>query len=656
MGHEKRIVSAFTENAITRVLVIDDVYDPPIFSEVPGELLDFLDNIEGQQAARDAGLADPDLDAATTAATEGDIGAAGFEMLVQALYAKFVETRDGRFDPGGLFETRKGATLSVLEPLVALLNKCGTDVNVHLVGINDGETRFVEVQPQVVFLDYYLSAEAAGAGLTAAVKTKAKKASIELLGRLLNTTDVEDPAVVLMSSEQVKAEAQSFRRSVEEKGKNVLALRFRFLQKGWVTGDGKNLKIENEAADALLDTSQGYVFGQVLQRALKQWREGAEGALNALLKEIGSLEPKDFAYLFRFRLANEGERMGDYLEWLFGENLRATVAEKVDWKNETFVRLDDAALSKGVEGAFDGPSVPIAKLFHRVRVDGHVSRSRTRHSLGDIYIRSKDKRLLVVITPDCDLVSRNGKQKVDRVLTMDGELRSFNDESSSADEFIFYKQKPYSVRWNPKGLNTYPVSGKGSLDELTGIELLGTLRPLYAQEVQRQALSDLGRIGLAVAPTMGVDASVTVHLRVQPEKGEPAFSTLELDGKSMATVLPERGDAKLGHKVLLRRSFVHLLADKLKALDATTLTPADQAKLAEFLREKNEDQLISGFLIKGSPVKDKGPLGTSIVIGSKVDRTKDSPWLQLLLTLSDEAMEELLHVDPTLAITDELVT
>src|SRR3546814_13373259 len=100
------------------------------------------------------------------------------------------------------------------------------------------------------------------------------------------------------------------------------------MQKTWVTLDGQKLKIANDAADALLDTSQGFEFGSVLQRALVKWRAGAADALNAFIGEIGSLDPKDFAYLFRFRLLGEGQRMSDYLEWIFGEGLKTLVEEK----------------------------------------------------------------------------------------------------------------------------------------------------------------------------------------------------------------------------------------------------------------------------------------------------------------------------------------
>lgn len=652
LGHEKRIAAAFQENQIQRVLLIDDVYDMPVLTEISGELLDYFGDMSGLDACREAGVGDEDLTTAQDAVNVGDVESDALQQVMGALYLKYVETRHERFDPGGRFKTLKAASLSVLDPLVALLEACGESVEVKLSGLNDGEEQFRDFSPQIVFLDFYLSQDAAGANVTTAVKNKARKASIQLLGRLLQTKPAEEPAIVLMSSESVKDKAQRFRQDVESLGENVIALRFRFLQKGWISRQEDALKIEHAAADTLLDTSQGYVFGKVLHSALKEWKAGAKNALDAVLKQMASLEPKDIAYLFRFRLATEGEKMGEYLEWLFGENLRGAVAETVDWSSEAFRNLDDAKLSKGIEGAFDGPSIPIAHFFHRVRIDDRALDPKARRRLGDMFIKPDEKRVLVVITPDCDLVPRGSGPKVKRLLTMDGELRSFDQDSASADHFIFYKNKPFSLKWNPKGLQTFPVSGTGSLGNLNGAEFIGTLRPLYAYEAQRIALTDLGRMGLSVAPTMGVDANVTAHLRVKNGQGTD-FLILEFSGPSTATVLPERGEAAKGHRVLFRRSYVHGLIDKLRDIDPSTLVPEDAQKLADFLREKNEEQLFSGFLIKGAAIKEKGPLSTTISIASKPDRGKDAAWLQFLLQLSDEAVGDLLSIDPSMMLLDE---
>ncbi len=648
MRHEKRIAEAFAENGIVRILIIDDGYDAPALGgSVPGELTDFLDSAEGAAACEEAGLTLAETNAAKMAAFNDDAEANELVKANTFLFARFVATREARFDPGGRFQTLKGATLDVLAPLATLLSKCGNAVDVRYAGLADGEEIYLDQKPQVVFLDFYLSPDVPVG--SSAEKLAARKQSIELLNRLLNATQSDIPAIVLMSSEGVKKKAEQFRQEVEARGRNPLALRFRFLQKGWVKSERGEIKIANEAADALLDTSQGFVFGQVLQRALSKWREGADNAMNALLKEIGGLEPKDFAYLFRFRLVSEGQPMSDYLEWMFGESLRALVCAHVPWDDEAFEQLDNAELSKGIEGAFEGPSARIARIFHRIRIDEHKTGRRRYQALGDIYISARGKSVRTIITPDCDLVVRKEKTKVGNVLTMGGELRSFDQDSASADQFIFRNKKPYSLKWNPKDLQTFPVSGEGSLANTEEYHFAGTLRPLYAQEMQRHALTDLSRVGLAVAPAMGVDAKVTAWLRVKRGKGL-AFDKLRINSADTATILLERADASSGHKVLLRRQYVHVLLDELRLIELAALADDDAERLSEFLKEKNQDQLISSFLAKGSHTKKGGPLGTTLSISGKPDGKQGSPWLQLLLELSDEGIEELLTVDPLLQL------
>jgi len=651
MRHAKRIVEAFDENGIERILLIDDGYDPPPIDRIVlGELTDFLDSDYGRVICLEAGLSPEEFEAARQAALDNNVEAEELSKANTALYERFVATRESRFDPGGRFENLKGATLDALTPLAALLEKCVNAVDVRYVGLDHGKEVYRQQKPQVVFLDFYLSPDVPVGDSSDKDMTTGRKQSIDFLGRILKATEDELPAIVLMSSHSVKNEAEKFRQDVEPRGHNPLALRFRFLQKDWVKAEaGNKIKIENEAADALLDTTQGFAFGQILQRALRKWREGADKAMNALLEEIGGLEPKDFAYLFRFRLVSEGSSMSDYLEWMFGESLRALVAEHVPWRDEDFDRLDDPDRSKGIEGAFEGPSTNIAKIFHRIRIDKHKSRPPGQYALGDIYVSTEDNSVRGVVTPDCDLVVRKGATKAMNVLTMGGELRSFDQDSASADQFIFRNGKPYSLKWNPKNLETYPVKGERSLEDDSRYQFAGTLRPLYAQEMQRQSLTDLSRVGLAVAPVMGVDAKVTAWLRMK-KGGKVKFEKCTIKEESaIATVLLERAEAKSGHKVLLRRRYVHALLDNLREVDPAELPVEDRISRDNFLKEKNEDKVINGFLREGSLTKGKGPLGTKIAIGGKPD---GNPWLQLLLELSEEAMKELRTIDPLLPIAE----
>jgi hypothetical protein len=652
MGHEKRILDAFNTNGIERILLIDDAFDPPTLSaDALGPLVDFLESPAGQAAGGEAGLTADQMQAALDAALNG---AADDDAVVgarAALFRMFASSADAKFDPDGAFARAKGVTLGVLAPLIALLRKCDT-ADLRFAGLNDALEVFRAFEPHVVFLDYFLAPDIPVTGAASpSAKGKAKKASIDLLVRMLRLPEIKTPAVILMSSREMKDQADDFRRSVDKDAESqVMALRFRFLQKNWVTQDGTVLKIANDAADALLDTTQGFEFGSVLQQALVKWRTGAREAMNAFLDEIGGLEPKDFAYLFRFRLLTEGQRMSDYLEWMFGESLKAMVDETVEWADDSFEKLDDGKLSGSIEGAFEGPSTRIARIFDRIRVNHHKVRAVTRYQLGDVYILAGGTEARVVITPDCDLVPRKGGPNAQTVLTMGGKLQSFDKENTSADQFVFPGDKPYSVKWNPKDLRSLPFDGAGSLRDDPAFTYYGTLRPIYAQEVQRTALTDLSRVGLAVAPVMGVDAAVSVHLRIKAEGGGTAYVKVPVTKAAKATILLARGEGRDGHTVLFRRSFVHALLDALRGQDQVKMETADAAALKQFLHESNEGSLIKGLLSAGSAAKksEKGPMGVRIAIGSNPDLKPHNAWMHVMLQLSKVAMAELLTVDPTL--------
>ena len=203
-----------------------------------------------------------------------------------------------------------------------------------------------------------------------------------------------------------------------------------------------------------------------------------------------------------------------------------------------------------------GPSLNIARLFHHVRIEGPRSCVRGGYRLGDIYVEPGESEVRAVITPDCDLVERKGRTNVTNVLTMKGQLHTFYKELAVADDLVLHDDIPYSVQWKPKELETFPVSGEEALHEAKKFQLLGTLRPLYAQQMQRRALTDLARIGLPVAPAMGIDAAAEVWVRKR--SGSTPFDRIEISAPAIATIIPSRtGESeRYGHRVLLRRHFL----------------------------------------------------------------------------------------------------
>ena len=641
MEHEQRILDAFKKNKIDKILLIDDAYDPPaINDEISGELLDFLQGKKGCEICTELQLDETVREYALTALRENSFEDDQLNKVNMVLFEAFVKTNDSRYDPGNHFETVKIPTLDILKPLHELLKKCGDNVDVRTVGIKDDIYRHLEFDPQILFLDYYLEPEGGNNG--GDQFTVGRSQSLELLRRFLHakgdTSNV--PAIVLMSK-QLITDVDQYRHDIG--GEQVLSLRFGFLKKDHIQLDGSQIKIERAAVDVLLDTSQGYLFGRELQQALNGWKIGANKAFEAFLSEVANLHIKDFAYLLRFRLQDEGQPISEYMEWLFGEFLLGLINERVDWSDTSFLNLDEQKeLSESIEGAYDGPTERIARIYHRIKVNKPRSGKGRGYRFGDIYVNRLEENIRTVITPDCDLVVRKNRRKVNNILTMGGKLSQFDKHESFADDIFLHDGDAYFLQWNLKDLETIPVQGKDSLENNANFELVGTLRPLYAYAMQRRVLRDVGRIGLPVAPALGLNAKIDVWIRIRGS----GFERVNITEDKVATIIPARSEGKIGHRVLLRRAFFNELIDYLKGVERLSLDLGDREKLKRLQREYGINILYKKYIEKGALIEDSPTYGFGLTFKAEPIRKKGSPWLQITIEVSDEIKNQLPVFDP----------
>ena len=647
MRHEKRIVEAFKFNGITKILLIDDAYDSPQINEtIIGTLLDFFESTTGRAVCVDLGIDNDVLGAANVAAHEGDAHNESLQTVYRTLYDKYARTQEKRYEPDEYFHEVKGAALAALGPLSKFLKKCSDAV--EMAGLGNGMECYRRFRPHVLFLDYYLDDQVLPTGnVNKHTMANARKASLSLLKQVIYRADVQElPAVVLMSSRLVD-DVDEYRHAAG--GELIMSLRFGFLRKNLMSHQGGDIAIGQEASEVLLDTSQGYLFGTVLQQALSRWKVGAESALKDLLKEVGDLHIKDFAYLLRFRLREEGQPLSEYVEWLFGECLTDLIDERTDWEHESFLRLDgNERLEEKIEGAFEGPSDKIAGFLQRVKVRKRRSSEDRGYQLGDLYAQPRGSDIRVVITPDCDLVVRNGRTKVESVLTMGGTLHTFDEDGAAADDFIRRGKKTYCVRWNPKDLQTYPIKGEDALSRTDKLKYLGTLRPMYAQEMQRKALTNLSRVGLPVTPAFGINATATAWIR-KTDASDP-FKQINMHSPIQATIIPARTEQQRdGHSVLLHRRSVNELIERLNEIDPNEMKKDDARLLKKIRKDGGTDKIYKGFLKEGGFTKAGGIFGTGFVLGDKPETKEDAPWLQIVLKVSGETMKELQIIDPLIA-------
>jgi len=665
MRYQKRIAEAFKANEIKSVLIIDDVYDPPKLDEgSSGQLLDWIEKAVEEEKII-SGVSQDQLRKAVTE-IENDPSfddSPAFKEVHKNLYTEFLNSQMSSPDPGDNFKTTKGASLEMLFRLERCLSEINSKLNIVKVGVENALSVFQRVEPDVVFLDYYL--ETSGTPQRAADE----KASRDLLGTMLDASKAKTPAIVLMSSAAGPDDAKRYRLKMREQREEsktlrdpLLALRFRYFSKKWVSEEHDKITLNHEATDVLLDIGQGFKFAAHIQRALSEWRQSVDDALVDLLDEIEGLEPKDIAYLLRFRLIDEGQDLSDYLVWLFGENLTSLIVDRLDQKSASFTALRKPNAGDGFEGAYNGPSESVAKLYTRVQFkssgdlgendadeivppnDLIAAAKLCVYRMGDLYLGPKND-LLVVLNSPCDLMRRKtGKMKAESILTMRGNLKALKAKDATSDNLILYQGKPNKITWMPKQFKTFPVDEKESLGVDGQYKHIGTLNPLYALEAQQLALRDIGRLGNTISPSLAFPVSVNAHVLTEVET--PKYVKLNIPLKLPATLISSRGSAlNSAPRLILQRDFLHKLVEAFENLDPGTIAPDAQKVRDELINDNKNSAYHDTLLRDGLCLEDyniRDSLGMLAVAAGAVSTSKDKVTpLQFVVKLSNEQMQEI---------------
>jgi hypothetical protein len=643
MDHEARVKTAIEQGGIASVIVIDDAFDPPaVGDEDAGPLLDLLTLDKHATARRQSGLTADEIASAKEALQNTEYADEAITSVVAKLYAKYVEKFDATYDPAGRFNVLKGSNLSFVRPLLKLLSKCA-GVSIVRIGSNDAVAELAAVAAQVVFVDYYLDRGFnQDSDPNGRQGDAARAASIRALQSVLDAQPGTGPSVMLMSSHAVADRAPNFRKEVRDGKHPIFASRFQYMAKEELREeqDG-SIEIAPSAAYALLDIAQRHVFAGAIEDALTHWKKGVDTAVERTWTTITELELKDFAYLSRFRLAEEGQPLSTYLEWFFSEVLVDAIARNVAWDVESWSVLDAAGKKDSpgsqIEGAFDGPTGVVAELYYRARVDERPGRQSRDMRVGDIYIGAEPGEVLAVVTPECDLVIRkNGKRSAPRLTVVGGRLQPLSGPDTSVSDFLIRDSELVNVFWNTKDVRTIEYESIGVED---GYRLLGTLRPLYAYELQRRVLNELGRIGLAVAPAMAINAKASVVVR---GKNGPLKLNLGSGVDASCAVLPKRGGADKP-RIIYRRSFVEGLLEELSQA-SEDLHEEVKHELSELLRPKRQISFLEKLCRSG---QQDGEVAGGIVTTLGPERTgSKAPWCQILVEFHGESGDsELIPMD-----------
>lgn len=630
MSEEARLLSALKESGIRRIAVVDDAFDPP---EVPdgdwGQILTCLQQADVRQAIH----ARAELASLYTSAL-GAIQGTEYDSddLLQfnrLLFDAYIDTGDAKFDPNRHFSRMRGSSLGSVRPILELLKKAGPEVHVVRIGSmhdDDFSDRIADID--LVFADFFLDpAVGVDESPDDDVSNAAKRKSQEVIHTIISARG-KAPSIILMSSKDVAARANEFRKALGANPGQVVAARFQFIEKNHLKIDANgSISVQEKASDVLLDILQTFRFGEGISLAVTLWKESATAAIQATATAISELELRDFAYLIRFRLEKEGQELVEYMEWLLGEYLLDETARNFYARVEGQPSVREVVTTQeSVEGAFDGQTQTVAHIYHRVRVEDVRPGRAPSIRMGDLFLSSDGQRISAVLTPDCDLVVREkNKRRAKRLTLVNGTIKAFDRKNTAAADFIMIDGTIRNISWSKKDIETQEFSWAITPGESR--RQLGTLRPMYAQQLQRAILHDLGRVGLAPWPALYVEADV--ELWYINEKSEHKALPFAVGAAKTCIVMPRRPDAPEDekHQVVFTRPLIRKVKELLKALPEASL-PADNVQHLRSLVDGQQDEQLFREACRGVALEARLPYQI-LVTQTDQQKVRNWAWLQV---------------------------
>ncbi|WP_248746966.1 hypothetical protein [Pseudomonas sp. MWU12-2037] len=634
---QKRLVGAIKSSGVSRIAIIDDAFDVPMIAEGAwGQFLDFFTSKSGMEACVEAKISDESRDEAIKSINETEFDNDDLLGCVALLYKNYMLNLATEFDPGGLFKTNKGANLTNVLPVIKLLKACMPDLEILTVGsVEDGS--LLDSRVDVVFVDLFLDPT-----LTATDNPDNEKGNAAVQASLNRIAPflASAPSVILMSSHLHSLKATDYRASLKQ---GVFASRFTFIAKTKVQmADSGDITLEEDVAEALLDIFQSYKFSRGLDAFLGCWTASAKSAVETIDEHISNLDLREIAYLVQFRLAGEGQNLPEYLEWFLGETLLDKLCVHIDGNpvSSNFKNMLSPEIAGHVESAFDGPTDNIAKMYHRVRVDSSRPEPRRNFRMGDLYIVKDNaipKSVLAIMNPDCDLILRpNGKRAIDEVLMVVGELQKFDAPQTSAGDYLLVDDVPFNINWRYKKVRSFPFSGFLASPGLSvGNHMYaGALKPLYAQEIQRNLLHTLGRVGVYVPPAIAISAAAKVEIKSKTNvKVVVPIGGVE---KTACYFFPSRGGTDKG-VVVFKRSFISGFMAAIQALQSEHVHESGVDKLNAMKEIPGYEHML--VFVKGIKIGDEFSSGI-LVTDKKSIKLSEAPWCWI--SISIEAPQDLI--------------
>ncbi|MFC3704759.1 hypothetical protein ACFOOL_08320 [Devosia honganensis] len=589
--------------------IVDDAYDPPRGEEISEDAFNrFVQSMEDDPQriialTAASAFVEDDLDDWETFAAKAELVEHLWKLSVG------VAVHGAMTDGVGLsleilfsdVSHDRISKLQQLKPLEKLL--AATKVRVMKLGADPEPS--VVAKANVVFLDLFLSSDVPPNPMPGetprTVFDKARERAIRYLEDVRRETQDDvtavPPAFILISSLGTQQVAQNFRKRTSQ-----TASRFRFVQKQALEREDPQDLL---AIAEILRTCRASALFEPLRKALPTVIAEAQGWVAQRLVE---LDIADFARLFELSLQSEGQLVEDYIK----EVVAGAVAERI------MCSFTKHAPTKDRPNPFDdvpsrfveAPSNAMAELYSATRMTSERGYRGPDDSMpvpGDLFLEGAlpkrastslvGRTITAVMTPICDLMSRNGGEPAaTSVLMLEGTLRPTYHNHKLDPQIVIVNGRFYEVDWSMKHPQALPLKQLKKEVQQLKKEVqqkkriwLGRLKAEHFLALQSEYLSSFARVGLLKAPALFEPLAGKVCVR---EGG----SLIELDDgfdfkSSFAFQSPQRGKDATKQPVFFTGAFLEHLRAVLQQTAESEERHADTRAKAKGLLERM-DQLV----------------------------------------------------------------
>lgn len=495
--------------------IVDDAYDPPRGNEISEDAFNrFVQSMDEnperiQALATASAFVEGDLDDWETFAAKAELVEQLWNLSVGVM-ANDAITDEVRLSLEILFSDvsqDRISKLQQLKPLEKLL--ASTKVRVMKLGADPEPS--VVAKANVVFLDLFLSSDVPPNPLPGetpqSVLDRARERAIRYLEDVRRETQDDvtavPPAFILISSLGTQQVAQKFRKRTAQ-----TASRFRFVQKQALErADPQDLL----AIAEILRTCRASALFEPLRKALPTVVAEAQVWVGERLVD---LDIADFARLFELSLHAEGQMIEDYIKEVVAgavaERIMCSFTKHVPTKNRPNPFQD--VPSQFVEA----PSNAMGELYSATRMTtdrGYRGPDDSMPVSGDLFLEGAlpkrastslvGRTITAVMTPICDLMSRNGGvPAATAVLMLQGTLRPTYHGHKSDPQIIIVNGRFYEADWSLKHPQALPLEELRKDVQQKKRIWLGRLKAEHFLSLQSNYLSSFARVGLLKSPAL----------------------------------------------------------------------------------------------------------------------------------------------------------